>query len=253
MNGVYNDYEVRDAYWENKTGPLTTFIGNQIVVWGQSLAFRVGDVINPQDTCWAFGFANLEQSRIPQWMIHPILNLPEWGPLTSNFLELVVQPGFQPTWGGEQQDGGFYSIFKDQGIKAGRVAPCLPGASRGPAGRFDVGYSTQPVFGADWITSPIGPYSDSGVQLAGPCDTNGPCAPGGNMAVPYGSREFFICAPFSGATLTLAGNGLSYTYSPSPGASTYTYSATTGQLTLPHFSQRCSRSSLLSHQAQNSS
>jgi hypothetical protein len=199
INGVYNTYDVRDAWWENKTGPLDIYIGNQIVVWGQSLAFRVGDVVNPQDTCWAFGFANLEQSRIPQWMIHPILNLPVWGPFTSNFLELVVQPGFQPTWGGEQQNGGFYSIFKDQGIKAGRVAPCLPGASRGPAARFDVGYSTQPVFGADWITSPIGPYSNSGAQLAGPCDTNGPCV-ATNLVAPYGSREFFLCAPFSGMT-----------------------------------------------------
>src|SRR5579875_819667 len=69
-NDFYNNYQVRDAWWENKTGPLTTFIGNQIVVWGQSLAFRVGDVVNPTDTCWAFGFANLEQSRDPQWMIH---------------------------------------------------------------------------------------------------------------------------------------------------------------------------------------
>jgi hypothetical protein len=102
MNGYYNNYQVRDAWWENKTGPLTTFIGNQIVVWGQSIAFRVGDVINPTDTCWAFGFANLEQSREAQWMIHPILNLPEFGPLTSNFLEVVVQPGFQPKWWPEQ-------------------------------------------------------------------------------------------------------------------------------------------------------
>jgi hypothetical protein len=72
MNGYYNNYQVRDAWWENKTGPLTTYIGNQIVVWGQSVAFRVGDVVNPVDTCWAFGFANLEQSRVPQWMLHPI-------------------------------------------------------------------------------------------------------------------------------------------------------------------------------------
>jgi len=91
-NEFYNQYNVRDAWWENKTGPLTTYIGNQIVVWGQSLAFRVGDVINPQDTTWAFGFANLEQSRIPQWMVHPILNLPEFGPFTSNFLEGVLIP-----------------------------------------------------------------------------------------------------------------------------------------------------------------
>ena len=97
-NDFYNQYTVRDAWWENKTGPLTTYIGNQIVVWGQSLAFRVGDVINPVDTTWAFGFANLEQSRIPQWMVHPILNLPGWGPLNSNFVEGVLIPRLQPMW-----------------------------------------------------------------------------------------------------------------------------------------------------------
>src|SRR5580658_5759817 len=95
-NEFYNQYTVRDAWWQNKWGPLTTYVGNQIVVWGQSLAFRVGDVVNPTDTTWAFGFANLEQSRIPQWMIHPILNLPEFGPLQSNFLEGILLPRYQP-------------------------------------------------------------------------------------------------------------------------------------------------------------
>jgi hypothetical protein len=57
------------------------FLGKQIVVWGQSISFRVGDVINPNNTSWAFGFANLEQSRTPQWMVHPLLDLPEWGHL----------------------------------------------------------------------------------------------------------------------------------------------------------------------------
>ena len=46
-NEFYNQYTVRDAWWQNKWGPLTTYVGNQIVVWGQSLAFRVGDVVNP--------------------------------------------------------------------------------------------------------------------------------------------------------------------------------------------------------------
>ncbi len=199
INNFYNDYEVRDAWWENKTGPLELFVGNQIVVWGQSLAFRVGDVINPQDTCWAFGFANLEQSRIPQWMIHPILNFPEFGPFASNFVEVVVQPGFQPRWWPEQNEGGFYQIFKGEMTKAGRVAPCQPGASRSPAARFDVQYSTQPRFGADWITSALGSHSDSATQIPGPCEINGPCV-GVNLVPPFNSREFFICAPFSGET-----------------------------------------------------
>ena len=149
---IYNTYQLRDAWWENKTGPLTTFIGNQIVVWGQSLAFRVGDVINPTDTCWAFGFANLEQSRVPQWMVHPILNLPEWGPLTSNFLELVVQPGFQPNWQPEQYQDPYHKYRS--ALTAGRALPCLPAASHGPSARFDVQYPTEPIFGADYITTP---------------------------------------------------------------------------------------------------
>ena len=109
MNDFYNQYTVRDAWWKLTAGPLTLYTGNQIVVWGQSLAFRVGDVINPVDTNWNFGFANLEQSRIPQWMLHPILNLPDLGPLTSNFVEGVFIPGAQPIWNScNHPDGRYY-------------------------------------------------------------------------------------------------------------------------------------------------
>ncbi len=143
MNGYYNNYQVRDAWWENKTGPLTTFVGNQIVVWGQSLAFRVGDVVNPADTCWAFGFANLEQSRVPQWMVHPVLNLPEWSStnMTSNFLELIVEPGFSPNYRPEQTEDP-YNKFNSE-LTAGRVHPCYPAASHGPSARFDVQYTVN--------------------------------------------------------------------------------------------------------------
>ena len=143
MNGYYNNYQVRDAWWENKTGPLTTYIGNQIVVWGQSVAFRVGDVVNPADTCWAFGFANLEQSRVPQWMLHPILNLPEAGPFSSNFVEAIIQPGFSPNYWPEQTNDP-YGKYIGEGVKAARVQPCYPAASHGPSARFDVHYTNVP-------------------------------------------------------------------------------------------------------------
>jgi hypothetical protein len=184
MNGYYNTYELRDAWWENKTGPLTTFVGNQIVVWGQSLAFRVGDVVNPANTCWAFGFANLEQSRTPQWMVHPILNLPEWGPLTSNFVELIVQPGFQPNWQPDQYQDP-YKKYRSA-LTAGRAEPCLPAASHGPSARFDVQYSTgNPIFGANWISALHGPYVAGGAQSI---------LPGAETMVnPPASRLFFLC------------------------------------------------------------
>jgi hypothetical protein len=146
MNGYYNTYEVRDAWWENKTGPLTTYLGNQIVVWGQSVAFRIDDVVNPTNTCWAFGFANLEQSRVPQWMLHPILNLPEAGPFESNFVEAIVEPGWQPNYQPNQTYDP-YGKYIGEGYKAGRVQPCFPSASHGPSARFDVHYTDNPGYG----------------------------------------------------------------------------------------------------------
>jgi len=151
MNGYYNNYQVRDAWWETKAGPLTVYTGNQIAVWGQSLAFRVGDVVNPTDTCWAFGFANLEQSRVPQWMVHPILNLPEYGPFQSNFLEGIWQPGWSPNYWPEQTDDP-YGKYIGEGAKAARALPCLPAASHGPSARFDVHYTHQFVFGLTGLT-----------------------------------------------------------------------------------------------------
>jgi len=173
MNGYYNNYQVRDAWWENKTGPLTTFVGNQIVVWGQSLAFRVGDVINPADTCWAFGFANLEQSRNAQWMVHPVLNLPEMGPFSSNFIEGVWQPGFSPNYWPEQT-GDPYNKYRDN-LTAGRALPCLPAASHGPSARFDVGYDNRAFFG---LQAPL----VSGAFVSNPA-----------------SREFMLCNQLNGA------------------------------------------------------
>ncbi|HLW71744.1 MAG TPA: hypothetical protein VKS22_14110 [Candidatus Binataceae bacterium] len=130
---------MRGVWWENKTGPLTTFVGNQIVVWGQSLAFRIGDVINPQDFVWNFGFANLEQSRNAQWMIHPILNLPEWGPLQSNFLEVVVQSGFQPQWWENSFGDGRFEA-PGGAVKDGRAGTF---GSHTLSMRFDVAYDNQ--------------------------------------------------------------------------------------------------------------
>ncbi len=125
----YNRYDVRDAFWKNTTGPLTTFFGHQIVTWGESLSFRVGDVINPQDLSWNFGFANLEQSRLPLWMIHPILNLPEFKPFESSFIEGVWAPAWQPAYTSVDYPDGRYA---GQHEVAGAVNLQPPGG-----GRFD--------------------------------------------------------------------------------------------------------------------
>jgi len=141
-NDFYNQYTVRDAWWQNHWGPLTTYVGNQIVVWGQSVAFRVGDVVNPQDTTWAFGFANLEESRIPQWMIHPILNLPDLGPTSSNFVEGILIPRYQPMWNSCDYSDHRYDGFCN--VNAGSVNNGFPaGVGFDPSGRYGAHFASR--------------------------------------------------------------------------------------------------------------
>ena len=190
MNGYYNNYQVRDAWWENKTGPLTTFVGNQIVVWGQSLAFRVGDVVNTADTCWAFGFSNLEQSRVPQWMVHPVLNLPEFGPMTSNFVELLIIPGFSPNYWPEQTNDP-EGKYRDN-ITAGRAQPCFPSAMHGPSARFDIHYSRQFRFNINGGPGPgpsVSGFSNPFGHESWVCNQLNATIPNGFNPVPVGFRR----------------------------------------------------------------
>jgi hypothetical protein len=172
LNGFYNRYDVRDAWWKTRVGPLTVYTGNQIVVWGQSLAFRVGDVINPQDTTWAFGFANLEQSRQPLWMVHPILDLPDVGRFTSNSLEAVIIPRYQPIWTSVNYPSG---QFQGEENTAGSVNACCLSYAR---------FGTQPVDKFYAYRTAIIP----GVPITGPFP-----AGAGLIANPF-SNEFFWCS-----------------------------------------------------------
>jgi hypothetical protein len=133
-NDALNQYSVRDAWWETKWGPLTLFTGNQIVVWGQSATFRVGDIVNPSDNAWAFGFANLEQSRKPQWMVHPLFSLPDWGSMTSNFLEVIWMPGWSPQWWSCSYGDGRYNGYS---TKCGRMLTGQNSLNASPLMRFE--------------------------------------------------------------------------------------------------------------------
>lgn len=146
LGELYNQYTVRDAWWKNKTGPLTLFLGRQIVIWGESVAFRIGDVVNPQDFEWNFGFANLEQSRLPLFMVHPVLSLPNAGPFGSNFLEVIWAPGYQPIYTNGPQDFGGVSDFSGQMNSGGSVSLFAPEIG----GRFSSYYGPQ-------LNSSIGP------------------------------------------------------------------------------------------------
>ncbi len=65
INDVLRECFIR---WKPNTNH-TIKLGRQIVIWGESMTTRVGDVIHPDDGRYALGFANLEDSRIPLWMV----------------------------------------------------------------------------------------------------------------------------------------------------------------------------------------
>jgi len=184
VEDYYNQYNVRDAYWKNTTGPLTLFVGRQIVTWGESLAFRVGDVINPQDFTWNFGFANLEQSRMPLWMVHPIYKFPDFGPLTANFVEGVWTPAWQPLYNpsvnvpNENPADPHSNWYDGQHDVAGSVSMISP-FTLVSSGRFE----TQPApvsFGGPGIPNNMAAFP----QVCGKVVLSR-CVAAGNFASPF--------------------------------------------------------------------
>ena len=80
---------IREVYIEWKPSKKHTIkFGRQIAIWGESLVDRVGDVIHPNDSRFSFAFANLEDTRIPQYMIRGIHDIDS---LNSSF-EWIINP-----------------------------------------------------------------------------------------------------------------------------------------------------------------
>lgn len=90
----YSEYKnvndiLREALIEWKPSREHTIkIGRQIAIWGEALTTRVGDVIQPEDQRFTLAFANLEDTRIPQWMARGIHDFPA---LSSSF-EWIANP-----------------------------------------------------------------------------------------------------------------------------------------------------------------
>ncbi len=79
----------REAYLEWKpTKEIDIKVGRQIAIWGEALTTRVGDVIHPEDQRFTLAFANLEDTRIPSWMVRGIYSIPS---INSSF-EWIVNP-----------------------------------------------------------------------------------------------------------------------------------------------------------------
>jgi len=90
----YSEYQnindvLRECYFELRPNKfLNIKVGRQIVIWGEALTSRVGDVIHPDNTRYTFAFANLEDTRIPSWMVRGIYNFTA----INSFIELIYNP-----------------------------------------------------------------------------------------------------------------------------------------------------------------
>ena len=89
----YNYFDFRELTldWYPIPGHSIT-VGRQIVNWGESISARIGDVINPVDARFELGFTNLEDTRMPIWMIR---GLHQFISLRSS-IDWVFSPYLQP-------------------------------------------------------------------------------------------------------------------------------------------------------------
>ncbi len=67
-NAAFTDSSIRDAYLQFSKGQTSVKLGRQILIWGESDAGAITDVISPRNISELF-FVSLEASRISQFML----------------------------------------------------------------------------------------------------------------------------------------------------------------------------------------
>lgn len=88
--------EVWELYSDVTLGNLWLRLGKQQIVWGEMIATRLMDVINPLDFSWNFLFEpeEFENIRIPQWMLRGIYTVGQDLPLFNDVtIEGFINPG----------------------------------------------------------------------------------------------------------------------------------------------------------------
>jgi hypothetical protein len=83
-----------EIYVNLKEGPLFLRIGRQNLSWGETDGLRLLDEINPVDNFFGLTFdEDLDEKRIPLWMLRAIYDLPDVGPVSHFAVEGFGVPG----------------------------------------------------------------------------------------------------------------------------------------------------------------
>jgi hypothetical protein len=88
-------YDLWECYVDLSRGPMFLRVGRQNLSWGETDVFRLLDSINPLDKTFGGPFEDLDDRRIPLWMLRGSYNFGDLGPLNSISLEAFWVPG---TW-----------------------------------------------------------------------------------------------------------------------------------------------------------
>jgi len=87
------DADLWEAYIDVSRGPGFLRVGRQNLAWGETDLVRILDNITPLDNTFGGIFEDLDDRRIPLWMIRGTWNLGNVGPVTSLGLEGFLVPG----------------------------------------------------------------------------------------------------------------------------------------------------------------
>ncbi len=83
-----------NAYIDLGKGPAWLRVGQQNLSWGESDGFRLLDMIEPLDNRFGFPLVeDLDDRRIPLWMVRSVMRFDPVGPLTNLNLEGYWVPG----------------------------------------------------------------------------------------------------------------------------------------------------------------
>jgi len=86
-------YDLWECYVDLSRGPLFFRFGKQNLSWGETDMFRLLDSINPLDNTFGGPFEDLDDRRIPLWMLRGSYNFGNLGPVKSFALDAFWVPG----------------------------------------------------------------------------------------------------------------------------------------------------------------
>ena len=86
-------YDLWECYADVSKGPAFLRIGRQNLSWGETDVFRLLDMINPLDDTYGGIFEDLDDRRIPLWMLRGSYNFGYLGPISSLNIEGFWVPG----------------------------------------------------------------------------------------------------------------------------------------------------------------